>query len=155
MPVPRSSIRSASAVAEALDDLDNLDQVIADIREQSGLNEAELERTLLKGLIDKWVLDHKAYEDDKIKITRVQGFRRKWNVDKLESILSRALFKRVIKIEIDGQKLDDLVRAGTVDAKKLAPAFEEEPNAPYAKWTKIKQGDGGAGEAEGLAVKLG
>lgn len=111
------------------------------------------ELAALKAAVDAFVLDHEAYEDDTYKLTRVQGHRRTWNADKLEAILPRGLFKRVIKITVDPAKLDQLVRAKKIDGKKIDPAFEETPNAPYVKYT-VKSEDSGASEAEGLAEAL-
>ena len=110
----------------------------------------------LKLGIDAYVLDREDYEDDDYKLTRVQAFRRRWDVDKLEAILPRGLFKNIVKIEVDPIKLDQLVREGRITAKKIEPAYTETPNQPFVKITKKSHAEEkGSAEAESLAAKLG
>jgi hypothetical protein len=101
----------------------------------------------LKSAVDKYVTEKENYEDDNVKITRVQGFRRSWNVAKLETILPRGIFKNVVTVMADAEKIDQYVREKKIDMKKIAPALEETPNRPYAKWSK-KSHDANRGEAE-------
>ena len=110
----------------------------------------------LKVGIDAYVLDREDYEDDDYKLTRVQAFRRRWDVQKLEAILPRGIFKNIVKIEVDPIKLDQLVREGRIAAKKIEPAFTETPNQPFVKITKKSHAEEkGSAEAESLAAKLG
>lgn len=113
----------------------------------------EEERTALKAAVDAYVIDKDNYEDDTIKVTRVQGFRRAWDVAKLEKILPRGIFKNVVKIEVDPAKLNEYVNKGKIEEEKITPAFVETPNAPYTKWTPKTKGAGEA-EAEDLAAAL-
>jgi hypothetical protein len=147
-------IRSKSDVAVALRQIEELDAKIA--KAAAKLQE---ERGALKEAVDEYVMEKVKdgqYEDDTYKLTRTQGHTRTWNVDKLEAILPRALFKRVIKITVDGQKVDELVRAKKIDRKKIRAAFEERPNKPYVKHTKKAADDSAkrSKEAESLAEKL-
>lgn len=123
--------------------------------EMDGLEALAFERAGLKESIEKFVKDKGDYEDDSIKVTRVQGHRRTWNVAKLESIVPRGVFKNLVKMEVIPAKVDEYVRKGKLDRKKIAPAFEETPNAPYVKWTpKTDSSDRAEQEADGLAEAL-
>lgn len=111
---------------------------------------------VLKEDIDKYVLDKDDYEDTDYKLTRVQAFRRRWDVDKLEAILPRGIFKNIVRVEPDPAKIDQYVREGKIDMKKIAPAYTETPNAPFVKMTKKSHAEEkGSAEAESLAAKLG
>jgi hypothetical protein len=99
------------------------------------------------------VLDKGSYEDDRYKITRVIGFKRAWNVAKLEKLLPRGIFKNITKTEADPAKIDEYVKAGRIKLKEIEPAFEETPLKAYPKWTE-KKGERGQEEADSLAAKL-
>lgn len=115
----------------------------------------EQELADLKAEIDRMIVEEGVeYDTDGIRITRVQAFKRVWNVDKLEQIIPRPLFRKVIKIDVDANKLDQLVREGKIDDKKIAPAYEETPNKAYAKWTYKSDKSKGEQEAASLAEKL-
>lgn len=145
-----------SRVSKLLAEWSELGTAIEDLRMEVGLDEMEAERAGLKEAIDKAIVeDGVEYDTDEIKITRVQSHKRVWNVDKLEAILPRPLFRKVIKIAVDPDKLDQLVKAGQVDEKKLDPAFEETPQKAYARWTWKADKSKGSDEAESLAAKLG
>jgi hypothetical protein len=130
------------------------DAQIEDMRRRSGIEDMEEQRAALRAAIDKFVLDGKDYEDEDVMITRVQGHRRRWDVKKLETILPRGIFKNVVKIEVDPAKLDEYVRKGKIKREVIEPAFEETPNAPYAKWTEKSDKDRGGKEADKLAEAL-
>ncbi len=148
-------ISSRSHVTVALHVLDELDAEIAEIR-AGHLATLEQRRAQLKRDIDEWVLGAESYEDDAMKLTRVASKRRYWDTARLEKILPRGIFKNIVKIEADPDKIDQYVRAGRINAKMIEPALVEEPNAPYVKWTRKRQ-DEGAGEAEaaGLLAAMG
>jgi hypothetical protein len=142
-------------VSLALERIAEIDVTIAEIRREAHLDEWEAERAELKAKVDDLVINKlEAFEDDKIKITRVQGFKRTWDADRLEKILPRAIFRRVIKITPDPAKIDAEVKAGNIEVDRIAPALNETPNKAYAKWTAKSESDGGAAEAESLAAKL-
>lgn len=106
--------------------------------------------------VNTYVVEHEDYEDDNYKLTRVQGFRRSWNVGTLEKILPRGIFKNIIKIEADPAKIDEYVRSGRLKADVIEPAYEETPNKAYVKMTKKShKEDVAEAEANALAAKLG
>lgn len=145
-----------SRVDKLLAHYDELQQEVKDIRESSGLDEVESELAAVKEEIDSLIVDKGVeYDGDRVKITRVQGYRRKWNVDKLEKIMPRPLFRQVIKLDVDSDKIDQLAREGKIDSKKIEPAYEETPNKAYAKWTWKSDKKNGNNEAASLAAQLG
>jgi hypothetical protein len=150
-------VDSESHARIALDGLDAFDNEIARIREQSGLNRLEEVRAKIKAAVDEYALEHEGYQDERWKLTRVQGFKRAWNVDKLAKILPKSVFKHVTKIEADPAKIDDYVRKGTIKLETIEPAYEETPQKAYVKWTRATESSAskGAAEADSLAAKLG
>lgn len=143
-------------MAVRLNSLRTLDELIEEARKTSGLIELEQKRATLKSEIDQLVIEAgEEYEDESIRIVRVQGFRRSWDVDKLEKIIPRPIFRRIVKVDVDAEKLDDEVRAGNLKlTRQVKAALTETPNKAYAKWTPKSQKDGEA-EADALAAKLG
>lgn len=136
--------------------MQTLDELIVEARQAAGLDDLEERREQLKSEIDDLVIQAgEEYEDDKVRIVRVQGFRRNWDADKLEKIIPRAVFRRIVKIEVDPNKLDDEVRAGKLKlTRQVKAALNETPNKPFAKWTQ-KSKKSGVAEADALAAKLG
>lgn len=153
-------MKSASHVRIALDEKIELEQRLAEIMESPEIVALELDIANLDKAAKGYVLDHygagEGYEDDVWKATKVVGHRRSWNVDTLEKIMPRALFKRCTTIAVDSGKLDQLVREKKVDRKKIAKAFTEVANEPYIRITRKTpdQSEIAADEAAGLAEKL-
>ena len=89
--------------------------------------------------IDAYVIEHYAasdgYEDDTVKLTKVVGHTRRWNPDKLRPLMPTSLYKLVIDVKVNADRLDALVKEGKINRKRIAKAFEETPNAPYVKRT--------------------
>jgi hypothetical protein len=75
------------------------------------------------------------YEDQHVRFTKVVGHTRRWNPDKLIRLLPTSLYKLVIDVKVNADRLDALVKEGKINRKKIAKAFEETPNAPYVKRT--------------------
>ena len=153
--------KDGSAVVSSKSHVQAANERIAFLEEQIEVQVRPLreEKEILEVAVDKYVLDHyepgDGYEDDKVKITKVVSHKRYWNPDKLRRLLPTPLYKRVIKVTVDANKLDELVREGKVDAKKIESAFEEIPNTPYVKKTPKKDNESrGAEEAAGLAAAL-
>lgn len=140
-------------VTAALDLLESVDDEIEEI-EAGRLTDLRAKRAALKDAIDKFVMKSKQYEDAGYKLTRVQSYRRKWDTAKLERILPRPIFKRIVKVEADPAKIDEFVKGGAIKLKEIEAALIEEPNAPYIKWTKITAKPDAQAEAEALAAKL-
>ena len=82
---------------------------------------------------------------------------RSWNPDKLMKLLPKSLFMKVATMSytIDPERLDSLIREGSIDRKKIATAFEETPKTPYVKHTVLKEEDTtGEDEADAVAAAL-
>ena len=117
----------------------------------------EAEDARWDGAIREFVLGHyeagMGYEDESVKITKVVGHRRSWNVEKLKKLVTPAIFKKVTTVVVAPEKINELVSAGKLDLDDIDAAYDEVPNAPYPKFTYKAQGDR-ASEAESLAEKL-
>lgn len=118
------------------------------------------EKQILIDAVERYVLDKyepgSGYEDESVKITKVVSHKRYWNPDKLRKILPTSVYKLVIKVSVDGAKIDELVREGKIDRERIESAFEEIPNTPYVRRSlKSDKSDRSAEEAAGLAAALG
>jgi len=111
----------------------------------------------LTAAVDAYVIDHyepgDGYDDGAVRLTKVVGYRRAWNPDKLRKLLPTRLYKLVIDVKVNNGKLDELVREGKIDRDKIESAYEEQPNAPYVRRTKASEDKAGE-EAAGLAAAL-
>lgn len=143
----KAHVRTALALRKTLQA--RLDELLANPE----IELLETDLAALKTGIDAWVLDHEKYADDTITITRVQAMRRTWNPDKLEKLVPRGIFKNLVTFTVVPAKIDAYVRQGKLDLDKIAPAFEETPNAPFTKWT-VKSNKNGEVEADSLAEAL-
>lgn len=128
---------------------DEIEEIMADSA-IPGLQEdaAKLREALDKFLISKEV----SIEDDRYKATPVQAVTRTWSVDKLRKLVTPRIFKSIVKYSIDSAAIDELVRAGKLDRKQIASAYEEKPKAPYVKLTAKKEDD--SAQAQDEAAKL-
>jgi hypothetical protein len=131
-----------------------LEREIELVRIESGLVDLESRMNTLKSAIDESVIEGDNYEDDSVKITRVQAMSRKWDTEKLEKILPRAVFRKIIKVEVDPDKLEQASRAGELTDEQITPALNETSNKPYAKWTTKTPKHDASAEADSLAAKL-
>jgi len=68
-------------------------------------------------------------------ISLVCASRSRWDDGKLKKILGKAGFLKIAKITVDPAKIDELVKEGKLDLKKIESAFIVTPNAPYLKFT--------------------
>jgi hypothetical protein len=113
----------------------------------------------LREAVDKYIIDKysagEGIETPTYLATKVVGHTRTWNVEKLQKLIPRGILKNVVKMTVDGAKVDEYVRAGKIDRNKIKGAYEERPNKPYVKITRRSQDDGKAdAEADSLAGKL-
>lgn len=145
-------MRSKSSVIAALDKIEELDNSITQVEQDSGLMELRAERNELERLVRQYVLDKGNVETDTHKLTRVQGFTRGWDGVKLEKLVPKGLFLKIVDYVPNADKIDELVKAGKLDIKTIKSAFIEVPKAPYAKITKKKADD--TDEAERVAQTL-
>ena len=149
----QSHVRAATAERAELEaELDvhlNAPHIVA-LREDIGM---------LTTAIDKYVIDHyeasDGYEDDTVKLTKVVGHTRRWNPEKLRVLLPTSLYKLVIDVKVNADKLDALVKEGKINRKKIAKAFEQTPNAPYVKRTDKSDRQSIEQEADRLKEALG
>lgn len=111
----------------------------------------------LKESVDGYIIDSfgagEGYEDDDWLATKVVGHKRVWDVETLEKSIPRGIFKNLVKIEVDGAKVDQFVREGKLKAKDIRKAFKETANKPYVKITKRSKPKGDK-EAQSLAEQL-
>lgn len=145
----KSHVRAANERIEFLED--QITKLVAPM---------QAEATALSAAVDQYVIDHyeasDGYEDETIKLTKVVGYRRTWNAEKLQKLLPTSIYKLVIKVSVDANALNELVKEGRIDRKKIESAFEETPNAPYVKKTaKGQSTNRGEEEAASLSAKLG
>lgn len=139
-------------MAVGLRALEEKNEALAALLQESGVAALQAEIETLDADIKAYVLDSEEnYEDDKYKLTRVQGFRRHWDTDKLEKILPRGIFKNAVTIQADPQKIDQLVRDGKVKMNLIAPAYVEVPNTAYVKVSR-KRNDEQKGDVEAAAL---
>jgi hypothetical protein len=148
-------VSSASHVRVALERLAEIEE---EILAKTGPLVAE--QATVKEALDNYVIDKfqagDGYEDDDWKATKVVGHKRTWDVEKLGKLIPKGIFKNVVKVSVDGEKIDAMVAAGRLDRKKISAAFTEKPNKPYVKITKREKDakKKGEAEAESLAAKL-
>lgn len=150
----RAIVSSKSHARLALDRLEEISAEIDKLTAPLVQEQKDLKEALDKYVIEKFEAGD-GYEDDDWKATKVVGHKRTWDVEKLGKLIPRGIFKNVIKVSVDGEKVDAMVAAGRLDRKKIAAAFTETPNKPYVKITKREQ-DAKKGEqqARELADKL-
>lgn len=148
---------SKSHVRDALADMAAIQAEVEARMEQVGLAKLQADHSALREAVDAYVLKQGEYEDDGIKLTKVQSNTRTWNPDVLETLVPRGVFKNLVKIVVDNDKVQEYVAAKKIKAADIAPAYEEKPKAPYVKWTAKKVGakERAAADAASLAAKLG
>lgn len=110
------------------------------------------QRAELDAKVREYVLKKGTIETPGYKLTVVQGFTRAWNGEALAKIVPKGLFLKIVDYTPNPEKIDELVKAGKLDAKKIGKAFIETPKAPYVKVTKKK--DDGGDEADRVAEAL-
>lgn len=119
----------------------------------------QVEHMALKEARDRYIIDQyspgEGYEDEEWMATKVVSHRRTWDVEKLERLVPRGIFKNLVKMTVVPEKVDEYVRAKKIDRKKIEAAFTETPNAPYVKITKKSQPKvTGEDEADSLSAKF-
>lgn len=94
------------------------------------------------------------YEDDRVKLTKVQSHTRRWSAEKLEKLVTRGMFKNLVAVTVVPAKIDEMVRKGKLKLEDVAEAYEERPNKPYVRPTAKKDGLDAESSADLLAEKL-
>lgn len=161
-----ASLRSVRDVRDALrrrDELsvllDRQEERVARTKAAQDLLALQTEYDELGSAVDGYVIDNYeggfGYEDEYVKVTKVVGHTRTWNVDVLKEKLSHAMFKKVTKVVVDQAAIDDLVGRSVLTVDQIADAYEERAKKPFVKTTFLDPtSDGGRSESESLAAKL-
>jgi hypothetical protein len=150
----RAALARREEIAAALE---TLRARLAKTKLATQVSELEVEDARWDAAIREFVLGNykagRGYEDDSVKITKVVGHRRTWNAEKLKKLVKPGVFKNLVSLTVRPEKIDEYVKAGRLSLDEVADAFDEVPNAPYAKFT-FKNQDDRSSEAESLAAKL-
>lgn len=130
---------AASAIEQRESDLTEIEQMMEDdhdyltMRDEIGkLDEAI--RTFMSANDVKHV-----YRDD-YAITLIRRMRSRWDADKLKKLVPKGMFLKLVTVAIDPQKIDNLVREGKLDSKKIASALVETPEKPHTRRFPYKEG---------------
>jgi hypothetical protein len=107
-------------------------------------NIGTLKTAMLEYMVDQDIAQAPA---DGGRFSLVRRTRTRWNPDKLKKILSKSQIIKVSRFDIDPEKLDDLVRQGKLDRKKIAPALEQTPEKPHIRWYDSSDEDAASEEA--------
>lgn len=127
---------------------------IAEIREiEQDIAKLEADKARIKAELLEHIEKTGDYDDGHFKVTRVQSYKRTWNGDKLLKILGVAGFNKVSRRVPDPDLIDELVKEGKIDLKKIKPAFEETPNKAYVKVSEVIERDNS--EADKIREALG
>lgn len=118
------------------------------------LAQLEDDSSSLSAAINQYALDNNDYEDDDWKVTKVVSHKRSWDVDKLESLVPRGVFKNMIQVQVVPAKVDQMIRSKKVSLDDIEDAYVEVANSPYVKVTRRSSREDGASEADALAAKL-
>lgn len=159
MVTSKSHVQDAiKRLTEIENEIEQIEAIIADRvdPELVKMEALSVETQELKAAVNTFVLNRGLkMELPTVTITRVQAFKRRWNVETLEKIVPRGIFKNLVKIEVDPAKVDEYVKKGKLDPKKIEAAYEETPNQPFVKWTPKAETHSAEAEAASLAAKLG
>jgi predicted lipid-binding transport protein (Tim44 family) len=159
------SIGSEGGVAEALAAIEHTDEMIEkaeallrQTKTYQSLQELREKRQALSTAVDEFVLSNykagEGYEDDRIRLTKVQGHTRRWDVEKLKTLVTPGMFKNLVKVTADPDKINEMIRKGKLKLETVAAAYTERPNKPYVRPTIKKDGLDVEAQADQLAEKL-
>lgn len=154
-----SSVADAKAAIELMKErTEAINEIEEMMEEEYELSTLRKESMALMEAVKDFVLKRdKPLEVDNRRFTIVKQHVRKWNPEKLQSLLPKAVFMKVATMQyvVDPERLDSLIRAGEIDRKKIESAFEESPKAPYVKHSILKPSDNsGEEEADRVAEAL-
>lgn len=136
----------------ALDKIEELDARIRDAMEMGGILGMQAERAELDAKVKEYVLKKGNIETPTHKLTLVTGFTRRWDGETLARIVPKGLFLKIVDYVPNPDKIDEFVKAGKLDEKKIGKAFIETAKSPYVKITRKKDQDDG--EADRVAKAL-
>ena len=139
-------------MAKALDRIEEIDATITTMMDEYGINDLVDEKKDLDKKVREFVLAKDSMEVPNYKLTVVRGFMRKWDGEKLAKLVPKGILLKVVDYVPNADKIDELVKAGKLDAKKIKSAYIETPKQPYVKITKVKEQD--SSEADRVAEAL-
>lgn len=159
-----SGISSEAAVAKALRRKQEAEAALVTLRarlEKTALyaqvSALEEEVADIDAKVKEFVLGHyepgDGYEDEYVKVTKVQSHQRRWNVERLQELVKPRMFRSIVTVTVAPAKIDEMVREGKLDLDEIADAYEDFPSSPYVRVT-AKSPDA-ADAAASLAEKLG
>ena len=90
---------------------------------------------------------------DDYRWTLIAPVNRVWNADKLRTILGKAKYLKVVKMEPDPDKIDQLVREGKINLDDIEEALEDFPKKAYIKRYENSEAKGDA-EAEKVKAAM-
>lgn len=158
--------KNGTWVIESGTDLDKAMQLIEDredmIAEAEKVMEEEYEyltfkaeREALMDAVRIFMLENDVAQvqrpDRGYKLTLRRDWTSRWNPERLRNLVSKNVWLKITKPVIDPDKIDDLVRKGELDRKKIGPAFEQSPKKPYLRRFGLQ--DEEAAEKEGDALE--
>lgn len=132
------------AAVSALEDAeDDLAAVKAEIEATYKLSEREAKRDELKAAILDFMLhnDIKERPGSKLKTVVVRPVRGVWNEAKLKVMLTTQQWNLITERKLNPDLLDEAARAGKLDRRKIAKAYEEEHTKPYLRTYALKEDD--------------
>jgi hypothetical protein len=145
-------ISSESDARLARERIDALTQEVYALAKKAGIPALLEEQMAIQTVLNGYVLDAKSFEVEGWQGTRVQSHTRTWDVEKLRKRLPGSVYKQIINVTVDKDKLDSLVKKGTIKLELIEDALVETANAAYVKWTAKGKNVQEAGQAE--AAKL-
>lgn len=143
-----TSITSESDARLARKRIDALQDEVLALAKKVGIPAKLDEQVALQNALNEYVLDREYFESDEWTATRVQAHSRSWDAEKLRKLLPTSVYKSIIRVSIDNDKVNEFVKAGTIKLKTIESAFMEKANKPFVRWTAKGRDVQTAGEAE-------
>lgn len=131
--------KAVEKMEELHTELEEIEAVMEDEYDYNTTKEtlAELQNAVTTFMSSK---DVKNVFRDKYKLTLVKRARTSWDGDKLKSLLPKNMFIKVSRLIVDPEKIDDLVRRGEIDSKKIESALVSIPEKPHVRSYPYKEG---------------
>jgi hypothetical protein len=146
-------VRSELHVRDALDDIAMLNEKM-----RAAMKPYQEDLTALEEAIERYMLKRGPgikIEHETATVTVVQSHTRKWNADKLRALIPMGVYKNVVELVVNRDKLNEYVAAGKIDRSVIEDAYEEVPNKPYVKRTPKSDKHDAQAEADSLAKAAG
>jgi hypothetical protein len=143
------------AVSLREDYLENIQSAESDSDEVKEYLDMKQEVDTLKIAVQEYLVETgtKEIEHDGVRAVIIKGQIGTWSKEKLRKILTKSEWLKVTTYEIDKDKLDEAVKAGTIDEKKIQGAYVTVEKKPYIRFFYSASDEGE--ESESLAAALG